>query len=332
MPRRNHRVMCLCAAALAAATCLIAVGCGGSAPAPAGGGPEQLRGTIKVSGAWALYPMVVRWGDEFQKLHPDVRIDVSAGGAGKGIADVLSGVVDLGMVSREIRPEETRQGAVHVAVVKDAVMPTIHAANPVAAELARRGLARETLTRLWLRGEALAWGDVAGRPGVKDFIRVYTRSDACGAAETWAAYLGGAQEDLHGVAVYGDPGLAEAVRKDVEAIGFNNLNFAFDFVTGRPVAGLRVPPLDANGNGRADPEEALDTKAQAIAAIRSGAYPSPPARDLYLVARGGFTGLTRQFVRWVLTDGTAFIDEVGYIAPPEAQLQAGLRAVEGTSP
>jgi len=312
--------------------CLIAVDCGGSAPAPAGGGPAELQGTIKISGAWALYPMMVRWGDEFQKLHPGVRIDVSAGGAGKGIADVLSGVVDLGMVSREIRPEETRQGAVHVAVVKDAVMPTIHAANPVAAELARRGLARETLTRLWLRGETLTWGAVAGRPGVKDPVRVYTRSDACGAAETWAAYLGGAQEDLCGVAVYGDPGLAEAVRKDVEAIGFNNLNFAFDFTSGRPVTGLLVPPLDANGNGRADPEEVLDTKAQAISAIRSGAYPSPPARDLYLVARGRFEGPARAFVRWILTDGAAFIDAVGYVALPDAQRRAQLDAVDGTPP
>ncbi len=188
------------------------------------------------------------------------------------------------------------------------------------------------LVRLWPRGEALTWSAVAGRSGGGRRVRVYTRSDACGAAETWAAYLGGAQEDLHGIAVYGDPGLAEAVRKDAAGIGYNNLNFAYDFVTGRPVAGLLVPPLDADGNGRADPAEILTTKAQAIEAIRTGAYPSPPARDLYLVARGRFEGPARAFVRWILTDGAAFIDAVGYVALPDAQRRAQLDAVDGTPP
>ena len=47
---------------------------------------RELVGTIRVSGAWALYPMAVRWSEEFKKIHPKVRIDISAGGAGKGVA------------------------------------------------------------------------------------------------------------------------------------------------------------------------------------------------------------------------------------------------------
>ncbi len=43
---------------------------------------------------------------------------------------------------------------------------------------------------------------------------MYTRSDAAGAAETWAKYFGKKQEDIQGVAVFGDPGLALAVKKD----------------------------------------------------------------------------------------------------------------------
>jgi len=65
----------------------------------------SVEGTIRVSGAWALYPMMVKWAEEFKKIHPQVRIDVSAGGAGKGITDALTGLVDIGMVSRELRPE-----------------------------------------------------------------------------------------------------------------------------------------------------------------------------------------------------------------------------------
>jgi len=45
---------------------------------------EKAKGTLTLSGAWALYPMAVRWAEEFRKINPEVRIDISAGGAGKG--------------------------------------------------------------------------------------------------------------------------------------------------------------------------------------------------------------------------------------------------------
>ena len=96
---------------------------------------EALKGTIGVSGAFALYPMMTVWADEFTKLHPDVQFDVQGGGAGKGMTDALAGAVDIGMVSREIKPEETSQGAFWVSVTKDAVFPVISDKNPVLADI-----------------------------------------------------------------------------------------------------------------------------------------------------------------------------------------------------
>ena len=72
-------------------------------------GPAPVRESLSLSGAWALYPLAIRWQEEFQKTHPGVNIDVQAGGAGKGIADVLAGLVDIGMVSREIQPTEVEK-------------------------------------------------------------------------------------------------------------------------------------------------------------------------------------------------------------------------------
>ena len=62
---------------------LLLGGCGQATGQPGEGG---LSGTLTVSGAWALYPMMVRWGEEFHVLPPDVQFDISAGGAGKGMA------------------------------------------------------------------------------------------------------------------------------------------------------------------------------------------------------------------------------------------------------
>jgi phosphate transport system substrate-binding protein len=269
--------------------------------------------------------MAVRWSEEFRKLHPGVEFDVSAGGAGKGMTDALSGAADIGLVSREIVAAETEKGAVGFAVAKDAVIPMVNAQNPVLADLKRKGVTRETLAGIWIREDVKEWGRAA-HTDLHAPIRVYTRSDACGAAQTWAAYLGKAQEDLKGVGVYGDPGLAEAVRKDALGIGYNNVNYAYDAKTGVPVAGLAVLPLDVNGNGALDTnEDFYATQKDLMAAIARGDFPSPPARDLYFVTRGVPAGsAARAFLYWVLTDGQALVTESGYIRVSEKRLAAGL--------
>ncbi len=282
----------------------------------------SLRGTITVSGAWALYPMVVKWAEEFQALHPEVKIDVAAGGAGKGMADALAGAVDLGMVSRDINPAETEKGACGFAVTKDAVVPTINESNPFLNDLLAQGIKKETLVAIWMNGKVKNWAEVAKGTGSHP-ISVYTRSDACGAADVWAKYLGGKQEDLTGVGVYGDPGLAEAVRKDVLGIGYNNVNYAYDAQTKKPVEHLRVLPIDLNDNGRIDPEENFyGSLEEIIPAILGDRYPSPPARQLFLVSKGvPQKKLVREFILWILTDGQQYVAETGYINLKKEQLE-----------
>lgn len=116
------------------------------------GGKKETK-NITISGAFALYPLAVKWAEEYQKLHPDVHIDVSAGGAGKGMTDVLSDVVDLGMVSREVYAPELEKGALPIAVAKDAVVITMNADNPLAAQIKRHGISREAATKIWITGE-----------------------------------------------------------------------------------------------------------------------------------------------------------------------------------
>ena len=70
---------------------------------------DDLEGTISISGAFALYPITVKWASEFKKLHPKVTFNISAGGAGKGITDALSGLVDIGLASRDIDPSEVKK-------------------------------------------------------------------------------------------------------------------------------------------------------------------------------------------------------------------------------
>jgi phosphate transport system substrate-binding protein len=271
--------------------------------------------------------MMTRWAEEFQKLHPDVTFDVSAGGAGKGMADALGGAVDIGMVSRDVNPEEEANGAYWVAVTKDAVFVTLSDKNPVLQDLLKLGVRHDDFVKIYITGEITTWGELVGKPEITDEIHVFTRSDACGAAETWAKYLGKKQEDLLGVAVFGDPGVLDAVIKDPLGIGFNNLNYAFDMASAKPVAGAAVLPIDNNENGIADPDELLETKGEAVQVVADGKYPSPPARALNLVTKGKPTGLVQAFIEWILVEGQKFVGEAGYVQLTQEQLEESLQKV-----
>jgi phosphate transport system substrate-binding protein len=238
--------------------------------------------------------------------------------------------VDVGMVSREINPAETEKGALAVAVTKDAVVPTLSRKNPFLADVLRRGVKKEEFAAIWITKTADSWAALVGRKG-GSLIRVYTRSDACGAAETWAAYLGKRQEDLTGIGVYGDPGVAEAVKRDPLGIGYNNINFAYDAKTRKPVEGLEICPIDLDGNGTLDPgERVYATRDDIIKAIAANVYPSPPARELYFVLKGKpRSPLLLEFMKWVLADGQKYVPEMGYLPLGPERISGGLRAVEG---
>ncbi|MBP6786293.1 MAG: substrate-binding domain-containing protein [Candidatus Promineofilum sp.] len=303
---------------------LVACGGGGTAEEPAAEANSTAAGgasaaadeprTIIVSGAFALFPMMTFWAEQYTALHPTITFDVQGGGAGKGMTDVLAGAVDVAMVSRELKTEETEQGAFGVPVTIDAVVATVNADNPYLDQILAHGLTPEAAAAIWMNKETTTWGQLLGTDAT-DAITVYTRSDAAGAAEVWAKFMGGSvQEDLQGTAVNGDPGLAEAVRQDALGIGFNNIGFAYDLEKGGQLDGLRVLPLDLNGDGTIDADEDFYATKDAItSAIAARRYPFPPARELYLVTKGEPDPAIVDLYRWILTDGQAFVPDAGFV-------------------
>ena len=289
---------------------------------------DGLSGTIQLSGAFALYPMAIKWAEEFRKIHPNVRIDISGGGAGKGMTDALSGVVDIGMVSREVYPEEMSKGAFPIATVKDAVVPTINVKNPEIETIRKVGLTRDKAKQLWNKKYS-TWGDVLGTQS-KIPIHVFTRSDACGAAETFAGWFGEKQEDLKATAIFGDPGVASAVQKDKVGIGYNNIAYVYDQRTKQPFEGLTIMPIDLNEDGViTDDEYFYDNSGDLIQAIKDGRYPSPPARDLYLVTKGKPTKPeVIAFLEYALTGGQQYANPTGYIELSPEQINAELAKIK----
>ena len=305
---------------------LLLTSCGGGESKSVRQADGTIKGTISISGAFALYPMAVLWAEEFQKIHPDVRIDISAGGAGKGMTDALSQMVDLGMFSREVSREEINNGAWFIAVAKDAVVATYNPKNALAALIESKGISKEMFTEIYLKGSVKTWGELYKTTDMTR-LNAYTRSDACGAAEMWGKFLDSNQESLKGVGVFGDPGIADAIKNDKTGLGYNNVNYAYDMNTRKPYDGLRVVPIDLNGDGKITNDEqfykSLDDIMEAIAL---GKYPSPPARDLYFVSKGKPQNIAVvAFLEWIVTEGQKYVHKAGYVNLTEEKVKTEIQ-------
>jgi phosphate transport system substrate-binding protein len=93
---------------------------------------------------------------------------------------------------------------------------------------------------------------------------------------------------------------------------------------------MAVVPLDLNENGRIDPEESFyESRDDVVNAEINDALPSPPSRLVYLVTLNSFTGITKDFVRWILTDGQQYTFDNGYGAVPNDLLDDQIQILDG---
>ncbi len=306
----------------------------------------QQKNTIKIEGAFALTPMMEKWVSEYRKIHPEINIDINANGAGAGMADAIKKLCDIGMVSREIHQSEIDQGVFWVSVVKDAVVATINANNPVIDTILSKGITRQQFKDIFITGTIKTWGQLVGDENITQNIIVYTRSDSCGAAETWAAYLGnykqndlGSQVDLDRIsAVNGDNTLAATIQREQYGIGFNNIAYVYTKALQNgskvPADGMLPVPIDLNENGTLDEyEQVYADRTSIVAAITNNIYPSPPARPLHLVTSHNFTGIVKDFVQWILVEGQQYVLDTGYVPLSDSTIATQLQYLEsGTRP
>ena len=81
--------------------------------------------------------LALAWAEAYQKVKPEVRISVTGGGSGTGIAALLNGTVSIANASRAIKPEEIdtakKNGIepVEFVVARDAIAVIVHPNNPV---------------------------------------------------------------------------------------------------------------------------------------------------------------------------------------------------------
>ncbi|MGC8879962.1 MAG: substrate-binding domain-containing protein, partial [Anaerolineae bacterium] len=74
--------------------------------------------TIENMGSDTLVNLALAWAEDYMHLHPEVRISVTGGGSGTGIAALINGTVDIANASREMKPEELERARANGIIPK----------------------------------------------------------------------------------------------------------------------------------------------------------------------------------------------------------------------
>jgi len=245
---------------------------------------------IFLKGSDTVLPLAQAEAEDFMIAYPEKSVTVTGGGSGVGIAALIDGEVDIATASREMKAEEIEAAIANGinpmehTVAIDGISVIVNPENPVSE------LTFDQLRGIY-NGSISNWKDVGGddRP-----IAVISRDSSSGTYEYFKEdVLLGDEYRPDALTQPATGGIVSEVTQNPGAIGYIGVAYLDESV--------QALSLD-NGNGSEYPSS--DN-------IISGAYPL--SRPLYFYTNGEPSGLTKEFIDYVMSaDGQSIVSEVGY--------------------
>jgi phosphate transport system substrate-binding protein len=267
----------------------------------AGNTPQTIPGTksIENKGSDTLVNLALAWGERYMQEHPEIRISVTGGGSGTGIASLMNRTADIANASREMKTEEVRAARangiipVELVVARDAIALVVNPSNPVNA------LTLQQISDIYT-GKITNWRKVGGedRPIVLlsresnsgTYVYVLERVIRMGELESKLLF----SPDT--LLMPSSEGISTEVRQNPNAIGYDGLGY----VT-RDQKVLAVA-RDANS----------PYVLPSIATVNDGSYPI--SRSLYMYTAGEPGGQVKTYLDWVLGPlGQELVSKLGFV-------------------
>jgi phosphate transport system substrate-binding protein len=313
-------------------------------------GQTQLNG----AGATFPYPMYSKWFSEYNKLHPDVRINYQSIGSGGGIRQVLNGTVDFGASDGPMSDEQLGEAKVkilHIPTVLGADVPAYNVRG-VSGEIK---FTPEVLANIFLN-KITNWNDPAiakANPGVNfpdQPIIVVHRSDGSGTtyiftdylskvSKEWAATVGKGTSVKWpvGLGGKGNEGVAGQVRQLQGSIGYVELIYAvqnnISYGSVRNAAGNFVKAsLDGVTEAAASAKTMpADFRVSITNAPGKTAYPISSFTWLLIPAQAKDPKkgtIVADFLNWMVTDGQKMTGQLSYAPLPESVVEKVKAAIK----
>jgi len=291
------------------------------------------------AGATFPYPIYSKWFDDYNKIHPDIKINYQSIGSGGGVKQFTAKTVDFGASDGPMSDKEmfaVDGKALHIPTVLGAVVPTWNL--PDVADLKFTG----PLLAAIFMGKVKMWDD----PAIKELnpdaklpstpITVIHRADGSGTTYCWTDYLSKVSADWKtkvgmgksvnwptGLGGKGNEGVAGLVKQSKGSIGYVELIYAKE--NGLPMGAVQnktgkfvqasVESVTAAAAGVHMPK---DYRVSITNADGDNAFPISTFTWLliYQSNPAGKGKTLKDFLSWMLEDGQKIAPILGYAPLP----------------
>lgn len=208
-------------------------GCGGNKEDSGQGGLEA-QTTISISGSTSVGPLMLKVQEKYEAANEGVTLEVQENGSGAGIKDVINGVSEIGMSSRELKSEEDSQVDATV-IAHDGIALLVNPDNQV------ENITLEEIKDIYT-GTITNWKELGGADAP---IVVISREEGSGTRDAFQEIVGYKSEELIKDASIADGSGAvkTAVAGNENAIGFAS----FEYIDSS-VAALKVNGVEAEAD------------------------------------------------------------------------------------
>jgi phosphate transport system substrate-binding protein len=254
---------------------------------------------IENKGSDTIVNLALAWAEKYQGDHPDVRISVTGGGSGTGIAALVNGTVDLANASRKIKGEEVVEAQangvepVEHIIARDAIAVIVNPNNPV------NELTLQQISDIY-SGKYTNWQEVGGED--RPIVRLSRETNSGTHVYFLETVLRlGSKEDktlfsMDTLLLPSSEGIISEVRDNPNAIGYDGLGYVPDDLKTIAIA------EEAGGAYVLPSIETVNDKTYAI------------ARDLYMYTNGEPTGIIKEYLDWILSDeAQVIVAELGFV-------------------
>lgn len=111
------------------------------------------KGKITVAGSSSVTPVMEKLAEAYEKLNPEIKIEVQMSDSTTGVNSALNGVCEIGMASRELKDSEKAKGALQTKIAIDGIAVIINKDNPT------ESASIQSVKDLYI-GTISKWGDV----------------------------------------------------------------------------------------------------------------------------------------------------------------------------
>jgi phosphate transport system substrate-binding protein len=254
---------------------------------------------IENKGSDTIVNLALAWAERYQGEHADVRISVTGGGSGTGIASLINKTVDIANASRKIKQEELDQAKANGVVpfehtiARDAIAVIVNPENPVSQ------LTLQQVSDIY-SGKINNWKEVGGED--RPIVRLSRETNSGTHVYFLETVLRlGSKEDktlfsMDTLLLPSSEGIIAEVRQNPNAIGYDGLGYV-------PKDLKMIAIAKKDGDPYVLPS---------IPTVNDNSY--PVARDLYMYTNGEPTGVVKQYLDWILSsEAQQIVAQLGFV-------------------